>query len=341
MNIIQMLVPDQYVFPGFWNNTPRWLVLHKTAGFHTAQEVAQYFQSGSNGLEVSSHFVVGQDGAAVQCVRETDGAGANGVLEAGHDAWWSGNPNLVTYSVEHVDPASDNSTPLTAAQQAASFQLIHDICTRHNIPMRPADATGGITGHYSIDPQSRKECPGNYPWNELWAYLKGATHMPVPTGWKDTGTELIAPNKHYFVSGFRDHVLNAPSWDATDEPLEEEQKVSQVELHANSGPGTRQLTNGRLLIWTPTKGVKESACGAEIAKCYNIIASLEQQNKTLSAQIATLKATTPPASGAITSSITPLQALIANATLLEQEVIQALDVQKVTVQHVIDTLQGK
>jgi len=282
MNILQMLVPDAYVFPGFWGGIPKWLILHKTAGFTSAQDVAAYFQSGSNGLEVSSHYIIGQDGTVVQCVRETDGAGANGVLEAGHDSWWTGNPNLVTYSIEHVDPSSDNSTPLTAAQQAASFQLILDLCTRRKIEMKPADASGGITGHYSIDPISRQRCPGNYPWDALWTYLKEKS-MPIPTGWTDNGTELIAPNKHFFVHGFRDHVLNAPNWDAADQPLEEEQEVSQVELHANSGSGSRQLTVGRLLIYTATKGVKESAAGAEIAACYNLIASLKNQIATLKA----------------------------------------------------------
>ena len=286
MNIIEMIVPDAYVFPGFWGNTPKWLILHKTAGFQTAQQVAEYFQSGSNGLEVSAHYVVGQDGTVVQCVSESDGAGANGVLEAGHDSWWFGNPNLVTYSIEHVDPSSDNSTPLTAAQQTASFELIHAICTRHNIPMRAADANGGITGHYSIDPLSRARCPGNYPWNALWTFLKGEQHMPVPTGWSDNGTKLVSPNGHFFIKGFRDYVMNDEQWNAADQPLEEEQEVQQVELHANSGPGSRQLTVGKLLIWTTAKGVKESAAGEEIAACYNLIANLKQQ-------IAALKALPP------------------------------------------------
>ena len=179
MNIKQMLVPDAFVFPQSWGNTRHWLILHKTAGFHTAEDVAAYFQSGSDGREVSSHYVVGLDGTIVQCVRETDGAGANGVLESGHDPWWSPdlNPNLVTFSIEHVDPSSDNSTPMPEAQKAASFQLIHDICQRWQIPMKSADGTGGITGHFSIDPQSRARCPGNYAWDELWAYLKGQEEM--------------------------------------------------------------------------------------------------------------------------------------------------------------------
>jgi N-acetyl-anhydromuramyl-L-alanine amidase AmpD len=279
MNIIEMLVPDAYVFPGSWGYVRKWLILHKTAGFQTAQEVAQYFQSGSNGLEVSVHYVIGQDGAIVQCVRESDGAGGNGVLEAGHDPWWTmDNPNLVTFSIEHVDPATDNSTPLTPAQKASSFWLIRDLCTRQHILMQPASAAGGITGHYSIDPLSRKDCPGNYPWAELWNDLKGAQSMPIPTGWHDTGTELIAPNKHFFIHGFRDHVLNAANWDPNDVPLEEEQQVNQTQLQiANAGPGTRQLTMSHLLAWSEAHGVHEVAAGKEIATCYNLIASLRKQ----------------------------------------------------------------
>lgn len=280
MSIIQMLVPDQYVFPNFWGGVPRWLILHKTAGFHTAQEVAAYFQSGSNGLEVSSHYVVGLDGTIVQCVRETDGAGANGVIEAGADPWWSGNPNLVTYSFEHVDPSPDNSTPLTDAQKSASFWLVRDLCTRRGIPMRPADANGGITGHFSIDPQSRHNCPGNYPWNELWAYLKGQTTMIIPAGWHDDGTKLVAPNGHFFVKGFRQAALDAfangenPDWWI---PQSEEVQVTQVELHTNSGPGAQQCIAKGMLIWTPVLGVRMSAAGLEIFKAQQVIASLQAQ----------------------------------------------------------------
>lgn len=291
MNILQMLVPDQYIFPGSWGYTRRWLVLHKTAGFHSAQEVAAYFQSGSNGLEVSSHYVIGQDGMVVQCVNERDGAGANGLLEAGHAAFWpiDLNINLVTFSIEHVDPSIDNSTPLTDAQKHSSFELIHAICERWTIPMRPADAGGGITGHFSIDPISRARCPGNYPWDELWTYLKGEQHMPIPQGWRDDGTRLIAPNKHYLVKGFRDHVLNDDQWQADDQPLEEEQRVSRVELHTDRGAGTRQLTDGHLLVWTQAMGVKESACGQEIAACYNLAEAQKQQIAGLKAQIFLLK----------------------------------------------------
>jgi hypothetical protein len=292
LNIVEMLVPDRFVFPGSWGYVRKWLILHKTAGFHTAQEVAAYFQAGApqpdgSLAETSVHYVIGQDGLIVRCVREADGAGGNGVLEAGHDPWWTmDNPNLVTFSIEHVDPSLDNSTPLTAAQKTSSFWLIRDLCTRQHIPMRTADASGGITGHFSIDPQSRAHCPGNYPWQELWNYLKGATSMSgVPEGWSDNGTKLVAQNGHFFVKGFRDHILNAPNWDPGDVPLEEEQQVNQVEVHTSRGAGTRQLTRLNLLVYTDQMGVKESAAGQEIAACYNLIASLRKQISDLQTQI--------------------------------------------------------
>lgn len=291
---IQMLVPDAYVFPGSWGYTRKWLVLHKTAGFQTAQDVAAYFQNGSNGLHVSSHYVIGLDGTVVQCVNEADGAGANGVLESGHDPWWdpSVNPNLVTFSIEHVDPTQDNSTPVPDAQKSASFALVKDICTRWNIPMRDADSAGGITGHFSIDPISRSRCPGNYPWDELWAYLKGVQHMPVPQGWHDDGTKLTAPNGHFLVKGFRDRVLNATSWDSGDQPLEEEQSVSQIELHNTPTPGTRQILRDQMFVWTPTHGVAASASGMEIKACYDKITALQAQIISLQATQATQAAKT-------------------------------------------------
>ncbi|MBO0791094.1 MAG: hypothetical protein J2P36_09105, partial [Ktedonobacteraceae bacterium] len=46
------------------------------------------------------------------------------------------------------------------------------ICARWGIPARKADAHGGITGHYSIDPVNRARCPGPYPWDELFAFLQ-------------------------------------------------------------------------------------------------------------------------------------------------------------------------
>ncbi len=193
MNIIAISSPNWSSRDGA---VPRWLILHGTAGFTTAQDVGAYFATVAS--QVSAHYVVGQDGIVVRCVDEANAAWSNGPISgpAGvggdgvhHDSWWDNaplwggipNPNPVTISVEHVKPRIDNSDTLTPAQQAASFALILDICKRQGIPMRAADASGGITGHFSMDPVNRSRCPGPYPWSALWAYLASNGGNVTPT----------------------------------------------------------------------------------------------------------------------------------------------------------------
>lgn len=171
-------IPNQNFFPGRQGSIPRWIILHGTAGGISAVDTANYFASTQNtNNPVSSTYVIGVEGEIAQCVLERDGAWGNGAYSAGHAAFWdtSVNPNNITISIEHCKPSLDNSDVLTAKQQAASFKLINDICDRWNIPKRSADANGGITGHFSLDPINRSNCPGPYPWNGLWAYLAGGT----------------------------------------------------------------------------------------------------------------------------------------------------------------------
>jgi hypothetical protein len=185
-------MPSPHFCYGRLGYTPKWLILHGTAGGSSAQNIATWFQDPAS--MVSSHYVIGQDGTIVQCVDENDWAWANGFLSNGHDPWWVAgvNPNLTTISIEHVKPDTNNDTPLTPAQQAASFALIERICRRWNIPMRAADSTGGITGHFSLDPVNRAHCPGNFPWDELWQTLEKGQPQPDML---DITDPLIA---HYF-----------------------------------------------------------------------------------------------------------------------------------------------
>lgn len=179
--------------------TPRWIILHGTAGGSSAQNIAAWFQNPD--AQVSAHYVVGQNGEIVQTVSEDSWSWANGVLSTGHDAWWdeSVNPNWPTISIEHVKPSTTNADVLTPAQQSASFALIKRICQRWNIPMRLADANGGITGHFSIDPVNRSQCPGAYPWNALWAYLKPPAAPQLKTGDDLSMLQLTDPMGRLFT----------------------------------------------------------------------------------------------------------------------------------------------
>src|SRR5271166_5988838 len=159
--------PSGHFWSGRNGQKASWIIIHGTAGGSSAQQVAGWFQQAQGGRPTSVHYVIGRDGAIVQCVHESDSAWGNGVLSNGHASFWNTNinPNLQTISIEHVKPDPNNTTALTAPQQAASFALIAYLCAKWHIPHRAADATGGITGHFSIDPVNRSFCPGNYPWS--------------------------------------------------------------------------------------------------------------------------------------------------------------------------------
>jgi hypothetical protein len=173
-------IPNKNAWSGRNGLTPRYVILHGTAGGSSAEATAAYFQTteGSDN-PVSSHYIIGRDGTVVQCIDESDSAWGNGVLTLGHDSFWPTtiNSNLLTVSIEHVKPSTDNSDNLTEPQRASSFALVKHICQRWSIPMRPADGNGGITGHFSLDPVNRSRCPGTFPFPDLWNYLKGGDDM--------------------------------------------------------------------------------------------------------------------------------------------------------------------
>jgi N-acetylmuramoyl-L-alanine amidase len=167
-------IPSDHYFPDRRGHAPRWIILHGTAGGGDAVDVGRFFQA--NDPPTATHYVIGRDGQVVQCVAERHGAWGNAPVTAGHDPWWPEdvNPNLLTLSIEHCKLSPDNREELTAAQEAASFALVAHLCRAHRIPPRAADAEGGITGHFSINPVHRSYCPGPYPWARLWRYLARA-----------------------------------------------------------------------------------------------------------------------------------------------------------------------
>ncbi len=262
MQIRSILSPNYFM--GRAGYTPQWVILHGTAGGSSAQNIATYFADPAS--QASTNYVIGQDGTIICCVVEENAPWANGVLEVGHDPWWSEaiNPNFQTISIEHVKPSTDNSDQLTDAQKAASFALVKDICTRWNIPQRAADASGGITGHYSVSPISRARCPGPYPWDDLFTYLQKGAAVNVPEGWHDDGTTLTAKNGHKVIAGFRRHILANDDWRSDDEPREEEYAVSPLEYgNPALGSGHIQHFNFSILEWSPKMGVFRGYAGKE------------------------------------------------------------------------------
>ncbi len=165
---------------GFDVNHHLAIVIHKTGGDATPQAVENTFLATGR----SVHYVVGQDGTIWQFIPEARGAGGNCCPDDSHQPVWDPiiaactvngkvNLNFGTISIEHCDPASDNSTPLTQIQAIQSFRLIHYLMGKYNIDYEH------VLPHKSIN---RTACPGNYPWTGLAQYLYNAAHPkpPVP-----------------------------------------------------------------------------------------------------------------------------------------------------------------
>jgi hypothetical protein len=172
---------------------------------------------------------------------------------------------------------------LTDAQKASSFQLIKHICERHGIPKRKADATGGITGHASIDPVNRSRCPGPYPWDDLFVYLSqedtvNTIEQLQAAGWKYNEQQKVwtAPNGFVVQLGFAAEVSTA--WNPQDYPLENEQHLDQLELsNPGLGGGTRQRFRMTTLEWTPSRGVFRAWTGQELMELERRLQAAEKQ----------------------------------------------------------------
>lgn len=137
------------------------IVIHGTAGGNSAEAIAQFFRSRENTTNpVSTQYIVDQQGVVVQTVLERDICYGNGTYDM----------NKRGIAIEHVKSNTDNSNLLTNAQAEASFNLIKNIRTRHNIPIE------NIIPHSSVVPT---KCPGPFPWDSMRDFLRGVA-KPMP-----------------------------------------------------------------------------------------------------------------------------------------------------------------
>lgn len=121
--------------------------------------------------EVSSHYIVHEDGRVVQMVRESDRA-----WHAGR-SWWRGvtDVNSCSIGVEIANPGHAFGYPdFPLAQIAAVIELCQGISTRHGIlPER-------VLAHSDVAP-GRKVDPGEkFPWRLLAEHGIGHFVDPAP-----------------------------------------------------------------------------------------------------------------------------------------------------------------
>ena len=122
-------------------------------------------------------------------------------------------------------------------------------------------------------------------YRELWVIEKVRhTVAGIPSGWRDDGTALTAPNGHRVVESFRAFVLAAHTWTPENVPLEEQRQMTSTEWHTPTlGAGTRQVfLRSALRLNAPAEGVKEIDLGAELL-------AVEQQLAAANLQVAQLQ----------------------------------------------------
>lgn len=121
--------------------------------------------------EVSSHYLIHEDGRIVQMVREVDRAWHAGAGE------WRGRDDINSRSIgiEIVNPGHEHGyRPFPPAQVAALLALCREIVERWRIA--PED----VLGHSDVAP-GRKQDPGElFPWAELSAGGIGHFARPEP-----------------------------------------------------------------------------------------------------------------------------------------------------------------
>jgi N-acetylmuramoyl-L-alanine amidase len=147
---------------------PDMIVLHYTGMVDTDAALAKLCAPGT---EVSTHYVVMEDGYIIQCVPE-----ARRAWHAGEAAWeGESDINSCSIGIEIANPGHSHGYPdFTKRQMAAVTTLCRSIFTRHRVP------AWRVLGHSDVAP-TRKQDPGEkFPWRVLHDAGIGLWVKPAP-----------------------------------------------------------------------------------------------------------------------------------------------------------------
>ena len=139
--------------PNFDTRRAQVIVLHYSEQDSVAQSL-HTLRTRNSGGPVSSHYLVGDDGAIYQLVSDEHRA-----WHAGAGSWGSIHElNSASIGIE-ID--NDGVEPFSEPQIAALLRLLDDLTTRHRIPKE------AVIGHSDLAP-GRKIDPGpRFPWKRL------------------------------------------------------------------------------------------------------------------------------------------------------------------------------
>lgn len=137
---------------------PDLILIHGTAGRSDAGDLSWLCAPES---EVSYHYLIGRDGAVYRLVDDERRA-----WHAGRSAW-EGRADCNDYAIG-IGLSNDGAEPYTAAQYAALGELVRDIRSRFDIPLRR------IVGHHHVSPGRKTDPWYHFEWGRFFDHLTGA-----------------------------------------------------------------------------------------------------------------------------------------------------------------------
>lgn len=148
-NPIAQWVPS----PNHEPRRPILIVLHATEQ-HSVAESLDTLRTANSGGPVSSHYLVGDDGAIYQLVSDELRA-----WHAGPGRW--GTITDVNSASIGIEIDNDGSEPFTDAQIASLLRLLEDLCERLDIPRTQ------VIAHADMAPTRKRDPGAHFPWQRL------------------------------------------------------------------------------------------------------------------------------------------------------------------------------
>lgn len=189
--------------PNFDDRRPNFVILHQTTNA-TAEQALRTLTDPAR--KVSSHYLIGRDGAVFQLVDERQRAWHAG------QSWWGGNTDLNSSSIG-IELDNTGDEPFPEVQIASLLQLLAQLRDRHQIP------AANVIGHADIAPRRKVDPSRYFPWRTLaqhgfglWCDAPGA--LPPPgfdpiLGLQAVGYDVADP--HAATLAFRRHFLGDDS----------------------------------------------------------------------------------------------------------------------------------
>jgi len=172
---------------------PKGIVVHYVANpGSSAMANRNYFENGSDGRGVSSHYIAGLQGEVVRCIPETEVAMHAGAAYSSAYLEQAKTNNSIYYGIETCHPAADGKFSDITTQSLV--ELCADICVRHGF-----DPHKHLFTHYEV---TGKLCPlyyVNHP--EAWAGFKNTVQnviskITLPAGY----VNLSVDNNNYEIA---------------------------------------------------------------------------------------------------------------------------------------------